>query len=211
MAQRPPAAGAADGAPEPTPAAAQVAPGDGKTTPSPASSPDAGAAVDAADPAAEAAAALAAAQAEAAANEDKFLRARADLENYRRRMGRERSEVASEAKREVLLRVLDVMDNLERALGYEQSEGQIDAKALVTGLRMTITQFEDVLSGIGVQAVAAVGEQFDPHWHEAVATVVDPAQAEGTIVDEIQRGYHLGDVLLRPARVKVVASASETS
>ncbi len=197
MAERPPAADAAAGVPEPTPAAVQEEAGADGTTPAPAPDASPAAAEEDTDPAA----ALAEAQAAAAANEDKFLRARADLENYRRRVIRERAEVAREAKKQVLLRVLDVLDNLERALGYEQA----DAKTLLMGLRMTVTQFEDVLSGLGVKAVAACGEQFDPRWHEAVATVADPAQAEGTIVEEIQRGYHLDDALLRPARVKVVA------
>lgn len=201
MAERPPAADAAAGAPEPTPAAVQEAAGADGTTPAPAPDASPAAAEEDTDPAA----ALAAACAAAAANEDKFLRARADLENYRRRVIRERAEVAREAKKQVLLRVLDVLDNLERALGYEQA----DAKTLLMGLRMTVTQFEDVLSGLGVKAVAACGEQFDPHWHEAVATVADPEQAEGTIVEEIQRGYHLDDALLRPARVKVVAGPAE--
>ncbi len=194
MAERPPAADAAAGAPEPTPAAVQGEAGADGKTPAPAK--------DDTDPAA----ALAEAQAAAAANEDKFLRARAELENYRRRAIRERSEVAREAKTQVLLRMLDVLDNLERALGYEQA----DAQALLMGLRMTVTQFEDVLSGLGVKAVAACGEQFDPRWHEAVATVEDSEQAEGTIVEEVQRGYHLDNVLLRPARVKVVAGPAET-
>jgi molecular chaperone GrpE len=207
MAERPPAAEAAAGAPEPTPAAVQEEAGADGTTPAPAPQADPATAEEDTDPAA----ALAAAQAAAAANEDKFLRARADLENYRRRVIRERAEVARDAKKEVLLRVLDVLDNLERALGYEQAGDQVDAQALLMGLRMTVTQFEDVLSGLGVKAVAACGEQFDPRWHEAVATVVDPAQAEGTIVEEIQRGYHLADALLRPARVKVVAGPSETA
>ena len=193
MAERPPAAAAAAGAPEPTPAAVQEEAGADGTTPVPVSDADPAAALDAA-------------QAAAAANEDKFLRARADLENYRRRAIRERAEVAREAKTQVLLRMLDVLDNLERALGYEQA----DAKTLLMGLRMTVTQFEDVLSGLGVKAVAACGEQFDPRWHEAVATVEDSEQAEGTIVEEVQRGYHLDDVLLRPARVKVVAGSAET-
>ena len=207
MAERPPAAEAAAGAPEPTPAAVQEEAGADGTTPAPAPQADPATAEEDTDPAA----ALAAAQAAAAANEDKFLRARADLENYRRRVIRERAEIARDAKKEVLLRVLDVLDNLERALGYEQAGDQVDAQALLMGLRMTVTQFEDVLSGLGVKAVAACGEQFDPRWHEAVATVVDPAQAEGTIVEEIQRGYHLADALLRPARVKVVAGPSETA
>ena len=203
MAERPPAAEAAAGAPEPTPAAVQEEAGADGATPAPASDADPAAAEEDTDPAV----ALAEAQAAAAANEDKFLRARAELENYRRRVGRERPEIAREAKKQVLLRVLDVLDNLERALGYQQA----DAQTLLMGLRMTVTQFEDVLSGLGVKAVAACGEQFDPRWHEAVATVVDPAQAEGTIVEEIQRGYHLDDVLLRPARVKVVAGPAETA
>ena len=207
MAERPPAAEAAAGAPEPTPAAVQEEAGADGTTPAPAPQADPATAEEDTDPAAV----LAAAQAAAAANEDKFLRARADLENYRRRVIRERAEIARDAKKEVLLRVLDVLDNLERALGYEQAGDQVDAQALLMGLRMTVTQFEDVLSGLGVKAVAACGEQFDPRWHEAVATVVDPAQAEGTIVEEIQRGYHLADALLRPARVKVVAGPSETA
>ena len=207
MAERPPAAEAAAGAPEPTPAAVQEEAGADGTTPAPAPQADPATAEEDTDPAA----ALAAAQAAAAANEDKFLRARADLENYRRRVIRERAEIARDAKKEVLLRVLDVLDNLERALGYEQAGDQVDAQALLMGLRMTVTQFEDVLSGLGVKAVAACGEQFDPRWHEAVATVVAPAQEEGTIVEEIQRGYHLADALLRPARVKVVAGPSETA
>lgn len=201
MAERPPAADAAAGVPEPTPAAVQEETGADGTTPAPAPDDSPAAAEEDTD----SAAALAEAQAAAAANEDKFLRARAGLENYRRRVIRERAEVAREAKKQVLLRVLDVLDNLERALGYEQA----DAKTLLMGLRMTVTQFEDVLSGMGVKAVAACGEQFDPRWHEAVATVADPAQAEGTIVEEIQRGYHLDDALLRPARVKVVAGPAE--
>ena len=202
MAERPPAADAAAGAPEPTPAAVQEEAGADGTMPAPAPDANPTTAEEDTDPAA----ALAEAQATAAANEDKFLRARADLENYRRRAIRERAEVAREAKKQVLLRVLDVLDNLERALGYEQA----DAQTLQMGLRMTVTQFEDVLSGLGVKAVAACGEQFDPRWHEAVATVEDPAQAEGTIVEEIQRGYHLDDALLRPARVRVVAGSAET-
>lgn len=202
MAERSPAAEAAAGAPEPTPVAVQEEAGADGVTPVPASNADAVTAEGDTDPAA----ALAAAQAEAAANEDKFLRARADLENYRRRAIRERAEVAREAKTQVLLRVLDVLDNLERALGYQQA----DARTLLMGLRMTVTQFEDVLSSLGVKAVAACGEQFDPRWHEAAERVVDPERAEGTIVEEVQRGYHLDDVLLRPARVKVVAGPVET-
>ena len=205
MAERPPAADAAAGAPEPTPAAVHEAAGADGTTPAPAPDASPAAAEEDTDPAA----ALAEAQAAAAANEDKFLRARADLENYRRRVGRERAEIARDAKKQVLLRVLDVLDNLERALGYEQSGDQVDAQVLLMGLRMTVTQFEDVLSGLGVKVVAACGEQFDPRWHEAVATVEDSEQAEGTIVEELQRGYQFGDALLRPARVKVAAGPAE--
>ena len=160
----------------------------------------------AAPPEPDPAEALAAAQAKAAANWDKFLRTRADLENYRRRMDREIATVAREAKQDVLLQMFAVLDNLRLAAAYEQSDGQIDVKGLVAGLRMILSQFEDVVTGLGVQAIQSVGEKFDPRWHQAVATEEDSEREEGLIVEEVQRGYRSSDEqILRPARVKVIA------
>ena len=158
----------------------------------------------AADRVAELEAALEAAKAEAAENWDKFLRERADTENYKRRLERTQAEQLKRVKKDVLLKTLGVMDNLERALAYEgEGTAQVDPKTLLMGLKMTLSQFRDVLSSEGVTEVPALGGQFDPALHEAVTTEVAPDVPEGQIVAELQKGYRMGDELLRPARVKV--------
>ena len=196
MAERPPAAEVAAGAPEPTPAAAQEEAGADGATPEPAPQAEPTSGEEDTNPAA----ALAAAQAAAAANEDKFLRARADLENYRRRVGRERAEIAQEAKREVLLRVLEVLDNLERALGYEQAGDQVDAQALLMGLRMTVTQFEGVLSGLGVQVVAARGG--------AVRSALARGRGDGRGPGASGGHHRRGDTARLPPRRRALATGA---
>ncbi len=153
---------------------------------------------------AELEAALAAAKAEAAENWDKFLRERAEMENYKRRLERNQADQIKRERRDLLLKTLGVLDNLERAVAY-QADGAtpVDAKALLAGLQMTYAQFKDLLAGEGLKEVKTVGEQFDPALHEAVSTEVAPDKPEGQIVAELQKGYTLGDDLLRPARVKV--------
>jgi|DewCreStandDraft_5_1066085.scaffolds.fasta_scaffold00232_38 molecular chaperone GrpE len=146
------------------------------------------------------------ARAEAQANWDRFLRARADLENYRRRAERTLSEAERTAKRGLLLKLLGVLDNLERATEYEHvamSGENAEANALVTGLRMTLWQLRQVLESEGVKPIEAVGRPFDPYLHEAVGTVETTEVEENTIVDEVQKGYLYGDEVLRPAKVRV--------
>lgn len=149
-------------------------------------------------------AALEAAKAEAAQNWDRYLRERAEMENYKRRLERTYADQAKRAQRETLLKVLGVLDNLDRAMSYGAENGQeIDADSLLKGLRMTHAQFESFLAGEGLRPVETVGSRFDPAVHEAVATEVSPDKPEGEIVGELQKGYMLGDELLRPARVRV--------
>lgn len=149
-------------------------------------------------------AALEAAKAEAAENWDKFLRERAEMENYRRRLERNQADQIKRERKDLLLKTLGVLDNLERAVAYQSdSNAPVDAKALLTGLQMTYSQFRDLLTSEGVKEVTSLGKQFDPAVHEAVATEVAPDKPEGEIVAELQKGYRLGDDLLRPARVKV--------
>lgn len=146
------------------------------------------------------------ARAEAQANWDRFLRARADLENYRRRAERTLSEAERTAKRGLLLKLLGVLDNLERATEYEHvatSGEDGEANALITGLRMTLWQLRQVLESEGVRPIEAAGQPFDPYLHEAVGTVETTEAEENTIVDEVQKGYLYGDEVLRPARVRV--------
>ncbi|MFH1176731.1 MAG: nucleotide exchange factor GrpE [Acidobacteriota bacterium] len=130
-----------------------------------------------------------------------YLRKLADFDNYRKRMEREKSEVRRFANADVLRECLPVVDNLERALA---APGE-DAGGLRTGVELVLRQFHDVLSRFGVIEVDPLGNEFDPALHEAVfrrqAEDVDP----NTVVAVLQKGYLLGEKLLRPALVEVAA------
>jgi len=136
---------------------------------------------------------------------DKLLRLQAEFENYRRRVERERGDIYQHGREDVLLQFLPVVDNFERALSsLETSEG--DAEALRHGVELIHKQFKDALSKLGLEAVEAVGQAFDPHVHEAVTTEATDKHKENTVIEEFQRGYRIGDRLLRPAKVKVASS-----
>lgn len=153
---------------------------------------------------AELEAALEAAKAEAATNWDKYLRERADMENYKKRIERTYADLAKQGRKELILKVLSAVDNLERALAYEGGPNQeVDARNLATGLRMTYLQFKEILNSEGLKEVKCVGEPFNPALHEAIATETAPDKPEGEVLAEVQKGYTLGEELLRPARVKV--------
>ncbi len=133
------------------------------------------------------------------------LRALADLENYRKRVARERAEERRFAGQSLLRDVLDVKDNLVRAL---QSRGE--AKDLKLGVEMTLRQLDQVLQSAGVTPIAATGELFDPSVHEAVERVEKDGVEAPTVVEEMQPGYRLHERLLRPARVVVAVPESES-
>lgn len=136
---------------------------------------------------------------------DRLLRGQAEFENYRKRVDRERNETYQRGRDDVLLQFLPVVDNFERALSsLETSEG--DAEALLQGVELIHKQFKDALSKLGLEAVIAVGQAFDPHLHEAVTTEATDEHEENTVIEEFQRGYRIGDRLLRPAKVKVASS-----
>ncbi|MEK6288213.1 MAG: nucleotide exchange factor GrpE [Acidobacteriota bacterium] len=143
--------------------------------------------------------------AEKASLYDQLLRRQAEFENYRKRIERERGELYQRGRDDVLLQFLPVVDNFERALSsLESSEG--DAEALRHGVELIHKQFTDALSKFGLEAVDAVGKTFDPHVHEAVTTEATDKHKENTVIAEFQRGYKIGDRLLRPAKVKVASS-----
>jgi molecular chaperone GrpE len=168
--------------------------GRGETAPAPAG----------ADRVAELEAALAAAKAEAAANWDKYLRERAEMENYKRRIERTYADLARKGRKDLFLKVLNALDNLDRALSYESaSGGQVDVRNLLTGLHLTHQQFKDLLASEGLAEINTEGAQFDPALHEAVATEAAGDRPDGQIVGELQKGYTYQDELLRPARVRV--------
>ncbi len=136
-------------------------------------------------------------------NWDKFLRATADLENYRKRAIREREEYVRAATERVVAALLPVLDNFERALeAFEQHKG--DTTALLDGIKQIQVQFRRTLEESGLQEVIAhAGHAFDPNLHEAVGQIESDDHPEGAVARQLQRGYKLANRLLRPARVVV--------
>ena len=146
---------------------------------------------------------LKAAAAKADENWDKFLRAAADLDNYRKRVAREKEDLARFTSERVVAALLPVLDNLERALAATEEHGTNNA-ALLEGLQQVQSQFRRTLEEFGLKEVVAnAGHLFDPNIHEAVGHVESVEHPEGHVIEQLQRGYKLADRLLRPARVVV--------
>lgn len=143
---------------------------------------------------------LAQARSEANENWNKFLRERADIDNFRKRQERVLGDRVQQQKKAMLHKILGVLDNVERALVYQDTMSQQD---LQQALRMVQWQMNEVMRGEGLNPVPTVGEPFNPYLHEAIEAVENSDQPEGTIVEEVLKGYTLGDETLRPARVKV--------
>lgn len=151
-------------------------------------------------PATDADEALAALQKERDAYKEQFLRAVADFDNYRKRIERERREVAEYAASDVLLELLPIIDNFERAL---QAPAAGDTEAFKRGIELIHKQMLELLRKRGVTHIEARGIDFDPNVHQAVIHEPSEEHREGEVMEELQRGYKLGDRLLRPAMVKV--------
>lgn len=138
--------------------------------------------------------------------QDKHLRAVAELKNFRRRTTRESQERSRYAGQEVLSCILPVMDNLQRVLEHEAEAGTED---FATGVRMTVEEFFRVLDNLGVTVLDCEGERFDPAMHDAVARIETDEVPEGTILQVDTPGYCLHDRCLRPARVVVAAGPED--
>ena len=149
---------------------------------------------------------LQAAKAAVTDNYDRFLRAKAELDNYRKRTAKIRTEVREETMRDMLLGLSPIFDNLRRALAQETT----DADALKEGIELISLQIEDSLKGYGLEVIDAVGKPFDPNVHEAILELESKDHDPGTVVEELDRGYLFGDRVIRPARV-VVSKAGEAN
>lgn len=143
---------------------------------------------------------LAAKEKEARENWDRFLRERADLENYRKRVGREKEELLNYGNKSLLEEILPIIDNLERALAHASEDGM---GAIVEGIRMTHTMLLATLKKFNVTPIEAVGAPFDSAFHQAMAQVPTDQYEPNTVVEEYQKGYMLKERLLRPAMVTV--------
>ena len=133
-----------------------------------------------------------------AAAEDKFLRLAAEYDNYRKRTAKEKESIWTEAKAQTVAAFLPVYDNLERALKQETAD-----EAYKKGVELTMKGLQDAMTKLGVEVIPAMGETFDPNFHNAVMHVDDDAVEENTVVDVFQQGFKCGEKVIRFAMVKV--------
>ncbi len=132
---------------------------------------------------------------------DRLLRKTAEFDNYRKRIERERAQLSEAAAADLLQEMLPLVDDLERAL--KADPGTEATEAFRRGVELILQQLLKTLGKRGVKPLDALGQDFDPHFHQAVAYEPADGRREGEVVEEFSRGYMLGDRLLRPAMVKV--------
>lgn len=147
-----------------------------------------------------------AAQAESRENHDKYLRALAELENYKKRVIRERSEFLKYEGARIFLDILDVYDDLDRALQYSQG----DLSQVKTGLEMIHKRFAETLSKWEVKGESAIGKKFDPNLFNAISRVPSSGHDPGTIIGELKKAFYYKDKILRHGEV-VVAEGDPTA
>ena len=140
---------------------------------------------------------LAKAEADLAAMNDKYLRMIAEYDTYRKRSVKEKENTYADAYGDAISAILPVIDNLERALMFA------DGEALTEGVKMTLKQFEDTMSRLGVNAYGERGDEFDPMIHNAIMQVEDSELGENKIAEVLQKGYSKGEKIIRHAMVKV--------
>jgi molecular chaperone GrpE len=138
---------------------------------------------------------------------DRLLRATADLDNFRKRARRDADEARYEARTRILKEMLPVIDNLERAVEHAGQGGA--ESGMVEGVQLVLRQFAQALERCEVSAVEAQGKPFDPNLHEALSQAVTSEHPPGSVVQVLQRGYTIGDRLLRPALVVVAKAPPE--
>ena len=144
---------------------------------------------------------LEAAERQAQENHERFLRAAAELDNFRKRKEREVSDLRKYANQTLLRELLGVVDNLERALAASQENGE--PEGLMEGVNMTLKELLKIFDQFNVKPIESLQQPFDPNLHEAVMQEPSDAFPDNTVLKELQKGYMLRDRLLRPAMVVV--------
>jgi len=133
--------------------------------------------------------------------ENRYLRLYADFENFRRRSQLEREASEKYRSQSLITNLLPAIDNFERAMQIELKDEQ--SKALLNGVQMVYRNIVDVLKQEGAEQIEAVGQEFDPNFHQAIMQTNEPDFASNIVVEEFQKGYKLKDRVIRPSMVKV--------
>lgn len=137
---------------------------------------------------------------------DRLLRKHADFENLRKRLEKEKKEFHQFALSDIMGELIFILDNFERAISHSDEAGNPEYRK---GVELIYRQLKDLLEKRGLRAIESEGKKFDPNFHEAVAREERNDLEEGTILEELQRGYFFHNRLLRPAMVKVSYTSSE--
>ena len=136
-------------------------------------------------------------------NWDKYVRTSADLDNYKKRAARERTEAIKYANEALLEKLLPVVDNFEAALAAANNTSGANVESLKTGVNMIYSQLKNFLAENGIEEIDAAGKPFDPNLHEAVSQQATENVPEGHVAQQMRKGYKFRDRLLRPAMVVV--------
>ncbi len=142
-------------------------------------------------------------------NKEKYLRALADLENYRKRSEKEKNEIRKFGNEDIIRDVVPLIDTLNRAIGHASGPGAIEA--LKSGLRLVQEQLVCCLKKYGLEEIEALGKAFDPRLHEAMLHTESDQHKQNEIVEEYEKGYLLHGRLLKPTRVSVCKGQETTS
>ena len=139
---------------------------------------------------------------------DRMLRIAADFDNWKKRARRDQADGEMQAKESVLRDFLEIVDSLERATVVWADGQEIDAKSVRDGVELVLRQFRSKLERYDVKPMEATGVPFDPRMHEAVSQIPSATVTPGLVLHELQKGYLIGEKLLRPAMVVVAAAPS---
>ena len=129
---------------------------------------------------------------------DQLMRTAAEFDNFKKRTEREKASVAEFAKAGLIKQLLPILDNIDRA-----SAADHDSADYIKGIEMIVKQFEGIVVNLGIEEIAKAGDKFDPNFHEAVMHIEDETLGENVIADVLQKGYKIGDTVIRPAMVQV--------
>ena len=137
-------------------------------------------------------------KAELAAKEDQLMRTAAEFDNFKKRTERERASIAEFAKAGLIKQLLPILDNIDRAATADHGSADY-----IKGIEMIVKQFQGIAANLGIVEIASAGDTFNPELHEAVMHIEDENLAENVIAEVLQKGYKIGDTVIRHAMVKV--------